>query len=220
MPFKASLLTVPAQTFQTGKAICVGRNYAAHAAELNNPVPTEPLLFIKPGSALQSLTNRITLSDLGPVHYETELTVLISKPMHQASPEESIAAISGIGLGLDLTLRELQSELKSQGHPWEKSKAFDGSGVISPFLPPPAAGELARQEFTLHINDELRQHGLSSQMLTPIPELISYISNFFSLEPGDIVFTGTPQGVGVLEPGSSLGLSLGDYSFEPCLVSG
>jgi len=187
--------------FPVGKLVCVGRNYAEHAKELNNPVPSEPLLFIKPASA--------AVRDRGAVHYEAEIAVLIGKPLsRQPNDEEIREAISGFGVALDLTLRDVQNRLKDKGHPWEIAKAFDGACPLSPFVPGDAVEDLADIGVRLSINGELRQDGNSRDMLTPILELIRYISGHFSLQPGDVVLTGTPAGVGALARGDQLVVEL------------
>ena len=192
-----------------GKIVCVGRNYAEHARELNNPIPTSPLLFIKPSTALYDLRQPIRLSNKrGPVHYETELAVLIGQPLTQATAQQAEAAIAGIGLGLDLTLRELQSQLKSKGHPWEVAKAFDHSCPMSPFVCYSAVADIHDCQLHLEVDGVRRQHGSSAEMLTPILQLISLCSQHFTLLPGDIVMTGTPAGVGVLEAEMELRLQL------------
>ena len=189
----------------TGKVVCVGRNYAEHAKELNNPVPTEPLLFIKPTSSIVPLEHPITLkAGFGSVHYETEIAVLIGKTLTNASEDESAAGVVGVGVALDLTLRELQSKLKDKGHPWEKAKGFDGSCPLSAFVSAEEVVDWQNVPVQLHINGALRQDGNSSQMLNGILPLLAYISSFFTLEPGDVVITGTPAGVGQLEPGMQL----------------
>ncbi|MTI15326.1 fumarylacetoacetate hydrolase family protein [Sansalvadorimonas verongulae] len=193
----------------TGKVVCVGRNYAEHAQELNNPVPTEPLLFMKPASSIVSLEQPVVVkADFGSVHYETEIAVLIGKKLAGAPEGEVAAGISGVGIALDLTLRELQSTLKEKGHPWEKAKGFDGSCPLSAFVPAECIVDWQDVPVQLHINGKLRQSGNSSQMLNGILPLIAYISTFFTLEPGDVVITGTPAGVGQLEPGMQLKAAL------------
>ncbi|CAG0911538.1 unnamed protein product, partial [Cyprideis torosa] len=174
------------------KAVCVGRNYADHAAELNNPVPIEPLLFIKPESALLAFTQDLPVDRQHAVHYELELTVLIGHTLRAATAAEAEDSILGIGLGIDLTRRDLQAILKDKGHPWEKAKAFDGSGIITPFVPLEEMPPLSDIGFSLMINGERRQQGHSSQMITPIIDLLVHASEYFTLNPGDIVFTGTP----------------------------
>ena len=196
--------------FPVGKLVCVGRNYAEHAKELNNPVPSEPLLFIKPASAAVPLQGGFAIpQERGAVHYETEIAVLIGKPLsRQPSDEEILDALSGFGVALDLTLRDVQNRLKEKGHPWEVAKAFDGACPLSPFVPADAVADLADIGVRLTLNGEVRQDGNSRDMLTPILELIRYISGHFSLQPGDVVLTGTPAGVGPLAHGDQLSVEL------------
>ena len=192
-----------------GKVVCVGRNYSAHARELNNPVPTEPLLFMKPASAISFLDQPITLrDDLGSIHYEAEIAILIGKTLTAVSEEEVVHGISGVGVALDLTLRDLQSKLKEKGHPWEKAKAFDGSCPLSDFVPASQIEDWDSIPIQFSIDGELRQDGNSGQMLNKIIPLISYISGYFTLQPGDVVLTGTPSGVGELKGGMSLRVAL------------
>lgn len=201
-----------------GKVVCIGRNYsevaeheAEHARELNNEIPSEPLLFMKPACALTPMDDPVRVpQDLGRVHFETELAILIGERLSHVDEQAAQHAIVGIGLGLDMTLRDLQERLKAKGHPWERAKAFDGSCPLSPFLTPASVGDLTDVELKLSVNDEVRQEGNSSQMLTPILKLISYISQWFTLEPGDVVLTGTPDGVGTLEPGDRLRVEIVD----------
>lgn len=195
-----------------GKIVCVGRNYAEHAAELNNPVPKEPLLFIKPATAATPMQAPLQLPvGRGDVHYETEIALLIGQSLKQAGPEESMRALAGVGLALDLTLRDLQSKLKEKGHPWEVAKAWDASCPLSPFVAASQVVDWQNLELTLSINGEEKQRGVSRQMLTPIPQLLAYISQHFTLMPGDIVITGTPAGVGQLHSGDHLQLALKDF---------
>ena len=196
-----------------GKIVCIGRNYAEHAKELNNPVPDEPLLFIKPATSAVHVTRPLHLPPgQGDVHYETELAVLIGRPLTHASASEAETAILGYGLALDLTLRDVQSRLKEKGQPWERAKAFDGACPLSPFV---SADKLPRGNihFTLHIDGQPRQAGDTRDMLNPIVPLIAHISSQFSLIPGDVVRTGTPKGVGPLAPGQTLSLELEDLLF-------
>lgn len=193
-----------------GKVVCVGRNYAEHARELNNPIPSEPLLFIKPSTAIVPLGDPIMLQPArGPVHYETEIALLIGSLLSgDVSEAQAGAAIAGVGLALDLTLRELQDQLKEKGHPWERAKAFDGACPLSGFVPAAAVPALDNLDMRLHINGDLRQQGNSSQMITPIITLLQQIATVFTLLPGDVVITGTPAGVGVLHPGDRLDLAI------------
>jgi 2-keto-4-pentenoate hydratase/2-oxohepta-3-ene-1,7-dioic acid hydratase in catechol pathway len=196
-----------------GKIVCVGRNYAAHAAELNNPVPTAPLLFIKPASAAAALGEPLQLpAERGAVHHELELAILIGKPLQNAERAEILPAIAGIGLAIDLTLRDLQDQLKRDGHPWERAKAFDGAYPLSGFID---AYAIDLQNLTLQLwrNGNLQQDGHTGQMLFTVLDLIAEISRNFSLQPGDVISTGTPAGVGPLVSGDLLIATLG--SSEP-----
>jgi len=193
-----------------GKVVCVGRNYAEHARELNNPVPAEPLLFIKPATAVVALDQPLRLPQgLGAVHYETEIALLIGQTLSgDVSEQQATAAIAGIGLALDLTLRELQDQLKAKGHPWERAKAFDGACPLSAFVEPAQLPDLTAIPLQLRINGELRQQGNSAEMITPIIALLRHIAGVFTLQPGDVVITGTPAGVGVLVSGDQLQLAI------------
>src|SRR5690606_26505172 len=203
--------------FPLGKVVCVGRNYAEHAKELNNPVPTEPLLFIKPGSCATDLDGGFAIpADRGAVHYEAEIAVLIGKPLSRRPNEEEVRdAISGFAPALDLTLRDVQAQLKEKGHPWEVAKSFDGACALAPFVHSSTVEDLTDIGIRLSINGELRQDGNSSQMLNAILPLLQHIAGHFSLQPGDVVLTGTPAGVGPLASGDTLTLELvGLSSFE------
>jgi 2-keto-4-pentenoate hydratase/2-oxohepta-3-ene-1,7-dioic acid hydratase in catechol pathway len=192
-----------------GKIVCVGRNYAAHARELNNPILSEPMLFMKPVTALVDITDPIGIDwDKGVVHHELEIAVLIGKTLSHCNQPQVVPGILGIGLALDLTLRDLQTELKQKGLPWEKAKAFDGSCPLSAFTPIEAFEALEDIELQLTVNGAVRQKGTSRQMLTDIVSLIEYISRWFTLNPGDVVLTGTPAGVGPLHPGDELEIDL------------
>lgn len=197
-----------------GKIVCVGRNYAEHAKELDNPVPTEPLLFIKPATSAVRLEETINAPAMrGEVHFETELALLIGEPLSNASPEQAERAVIGLGLALDLTLRNVQSQLKEKGHPWEVAKGFDGACPLSSFLKLTSVPNWTSLSFTLSINDELRQTGKAADMLYSVPQLLVEMSRHFTLEPGDVILTGTPAGVGILARGARLHFSL-DNAFE------
>lgn len=196
--------------YPMGKVVCVGRNYAEHAKELGNEVPDEPLLFIKPGSCVVCTENGFNIPhDRGAVHFEIEIAVLIGKPLsRQPSEDEVLDAISGYAPALDLTLREVQDKLKKKGWPWETSKSFDGACVLAPFVNRDAVSNPADIDVRLTVNGELRQEGNSSQMIYAIVPLIQHIAGQFSLQPGDVVLTGTPAGVGPLNAGDQLVLEL------------
>lgn len=201
-----------ARPLALGKIVCVGRNYAEHAAELNNPLPEQPLLFIKPATSAVAMQEPLHLpKDVGGVHYETEIALLIGKKISkEEQPTKALEAVAGVGLALDLTLRDLQTELKNLGHPWERAKAWDGACPLSHFIPVTEVNDWQELELSLVINGTQKQRGKAKQMLTPIAELLSHISQTFTLLPGDVVITGTPAGVGKLAAGDQLEVKLTD----------
>ena len=196
--------------FPLGKVVCVGRNYAEHAAELNNPLPTEPLLFIKPGSCVVPMAGGFVIpEERGAVHFEAEIAVLIGKPLSKKPSDDEVRdAISGFAPALDLTLRDVQAKLKDKGLPWEIAKSFDGACVLGPFVQGEAFADLSDIGIELSINSQLRQTGNSAQMLNPIVPLIAHMAGHFSLQPGDVILTGTPAGVGPLARGDQLQIAL------------
>ena len=200
-----------------GKIVCVGRNYAAHAQELGNEVPTSPMLFMKPVSSVVSIHHDIVRPDaeqFGETHYETELCIQLSADLSKATIEQAKQAIGGVTLGLDLTLRELQSKLKDKGHPWERAKCFDGACVLADWIAPQAFGDFKNVEYQFYINNELKQDGASALMLFPVYELLVDISHAFSLQAGDVIMTGTPSGVGILQAGDVLIFKLGANEWQ------
>ena len=206
-----SLRGDPDVDLPTGKVVCVGRNYADHIEELDNPIPKAPLLFIKPAEAIVDMHSPILIPcDKGECHNELEVALLLNKRLSRCTKEEAIAAICGIGLGLDLTLRNLQDKLRRDGHPWERAKAFDGSCPLSEFIPVAEFENLQSIQFSLSINQQVRQSGSTAMMLFNIGELLVEISQSFTLSPGDVVLTGTPKGVGKLNDGDVLFGQLGD----------
>ncbi|MDC8830591.1 fumarylacetoacetate hydrolase family protein [Alteromonas gilva] len=192
-----------------GKVVCVGRNYLDHIQELNNDVPEEPLLFMKPATALCDVREPLAIpAGLGECHNELEVAVLISKRLTRADATQAASAIGGVGLALDLTLRDVQQRLKDKGQPWERAKAFDNACPVSPMIALDDIARLADLSFTLHINGELRQQGNTRMMMRDTLSLLCAISEVFTLEPGDIVLTGTPKGVGPLHSGDTLTLTM------------
>ncbi|WP_422474089.1 fumarylacetoacetate hydrolase family protein [Endozoicomonas sp. ALB032] len=183
-----------------GKIICVGRNYLNHVKELNNEVPQSPLLFIKPFSSQVPFSGNLNLpNEHGEVHHELEISVLIGEG---ATPKSY--SIRGIGLALDLTLRDLQNKLKKQGHPWERAKAFAGSAVISEFIEINSYSDLDHLRLVLYKNNKVQQVGDSCQMIFKIEDLLEDIDRAFTLQAGDIILTGTPAGVSSLSAGDQL----------------
>lgn len=186
------------------KIICIGRNYVDHAKELNNAVPEEPLVFMKPPSALLVNNKPFYYPEFTQdLHFEVELVLKIGKNGKYVQPEFAADYISEIALGIDFTARDLQSKCKEKGQPWEIAKGFDGSAVISPFL---SIDQVNRKaiEFELHKNGEKVQKGNSKDMIFSFEDIIVYTSQFFKLQMGDLIYTGTPAGVGPVEIGDRL----------------
>lgn len=201
------------------KIICIGRNYSQHAAELGNAVPSSPLIFMKPPSAL--LVNDKPLyypeftSDL---HYECELVVKIMKNGRHVQQEHAHRYYQEMGLGIDFTARDLQSQLKEKGHPWEIAKGFDHSAVLSKFIPIEDRHRTEGISFSMMKNGEEVQQGHTSNLIFSIDYLISYISKFFRLQLGDYIFTGTPAGVGPVAIGDKLEGFIEDRKMFTCQI--
>ncbi|MCC2590795.1 fumarylacetoacetate hydrolase family protein [Chryseobacterium sp. MFBS3-17] len=178
------------------KLICIGRNYADHARELGNEVPENPVIFMKPDTAVLKKGSDFYLPEFSDdVHYELEVVLKISKGGKYITEEHAAKHIEEIGLGIDFTARDLQSELKKKGLPWELAKGFDGSAVLSEFFKKEDY-DLSRLNFSLIKNKETVQRGNTSLMLFSPEKIIAFVSKFFTLRTGDLIFTGTPQGVG------------------------
>ena len=198
-------------SIRPSKIVCVGRSYADHAKELGNAVPDRPVLFIKPPSALTSLDAGIEWNpDWGNCHYECELSLRIDRTLSKENdPAKVLQAIGAVTLGLDLTLRDLQDDLKKKGQPWERAKAFDGSCILADWV---SVGDVIADwkdvHYTLEINDELRQKGDTALLIFDIATLLADISQVFTLEAGDVVMTGTPAGVAALQSGDQLKMTL------------
>ena len=179
------------------KIICVGRNYAAHVKELKNSVPKNPILFLKPDTAILLKKQPFFIPDFSDqIHYEVEVLVKINRIGKYIDRKYAHKYYDEIGLGIDFTARDLQSHLKDKGLPWEKAKAFDGSAVIGNFVSKAKFADVNNINFSLKINDEVVQRGNTLLMQWKIDTLIEYISKYFTLKIGDIIFTGTPSGVG------------------------
>ncbi len=178
------------------KIICIGRNYADHAKELNDEVPEEPVVFMKPDSAILRKNNPFYIPSFAKeFHHEVELVVRINRIGKNIAPKFANRYFDEIGLGVDFTARDLQNELKAKGLPWEKCKAFDGSAVISDFVKKDSLGDVNNLDFHLNVNGEIRQKGNTSQMIFSIDDIVAYVSKFFTLKIGDLIYSGTPAGV-------------------------
>jgi len=187
------------------KIFAIGQNYIEHNKELNSKNPTEPVVFMKPDTALLRNNKPFYVPDFSQeLHYETELIVKINRIGKNIAPRFASRYYSEIGLGVDFTARDLQRKLKAEGKPWEISKAFDNSAVIGNFLPVETLGNVQDIRFRLDLNEKTVQNGHSAEMIFPIDELIAYVSRFFTLKIGDILFTGTPAGVGTVKPEDKL----------------
>jgi 2-keto-4-pentenoate hydratase/2-oxohepta-3-ene-1,7-dioic acid hydratase in catechol pathway len=187
------------------KIICIGRNYVKHIEELQNERPDEPVVFLKPDSAVLLKQHPFVIPEFSEdIHHEVEILVKINKVGKYIEPKFAHNYYDEIGLGIDFTARDLQAKLKEKGLPWEKAKAFDGSAVIGDFLPKNFFNSLESIKFELVKNGAIVQKGDTSHMLWKIDELISHVSQYFTLKIGDIIFTGTPEGVGVVKPNDIL----------------
>ena len=183
------------------KIICIGRNYVNHIEELQNERPTEPVVFMKPDSAVLLKQHPFVIPEFSnDIHHEIELIVKINKVGKYIDTKFAHKYYDEISVGIDFTARDLQNQLKAKGLPWEKAKAFDGSAVIGEFLPKSQFNSLENITFELTNNNRTVQKGNASYMLWKIDELIAYVSQFFTLKIGDIIFTGTPEGVGSVAP--------------------
>jgi len=197
------------EPIEVGKIVCIGRNYVDHIAELNNERPASPMFFIKPATALTPLEEPIRLpSYSNKVRHELELALLIKTPLRHCREEEVYAAVDGYAAAIDVTLQDVQDRCKEKGQPWEIAKGFDGSCPVSEFIP---AGEVYDPQdllISMRVNGEQRHNDSTRLMIWKIPEIVASASQYFSLEPGDIVLTGTPAGVGSLEPGDELEMEI------------
>lgn len=207
------------QRIPINKIVCVGRNYVEHIHELGNEVPEKPVVFLKPNSAVIYSGNEIIYPDYSnEMHHEVELLLLIGKTIKNASLDEAEDAIIGYGIGLDMTLRDVQDELKKKGHPWEKSKCFDTSAVISEFILKKDYQLSLEEELILKVNDEFRQKDKLQKMIFKPAQIVEYLSSILTLEYGDIIFTGTPQGVSKVNKGDKLYASLDNLLDLNCSV--
>jgi acylpyruvate hydrolase len=193
------------QELSVGKIVCVGRNYAEHAKELGNEVPEKPVVFLKPASAhIRSGEKIIHPAFSKDMHHEVELVLLIGKKVKDANKTEAEDAIIGYGVGLDMTLRDIQNELKKKSHPWTIAKCFDTSAVVSDFVLKSDYTLTLEEEISLSVNGQIRQKEKLNKMLFRPADIVEYISSLMTLEEGDLVYTGTPAGVGKVEVGDRL----------------
>jgi acylpyruvate hydrolase len=200
------------------KIICIGRNYADHARELKNDIPAEPVIFMKPDSALITGNRPFYLPEFSTdMHYETELVVRIHKLGRHIEERFAHKYYADITVGIDFTARDVQQRLKSQGLPWELAKAFDGSAVLGEWVPL-AGRDIQDLHFHLDKNGKTVQQGHTADMLFNVNQIISFVSRYFTLKIGDLIYTGTPAGVGKVDIGDPLNGFLGDKELFRCEV--
>lgn len=192
------------ERFPVGKILCIGRNYAEHAAELGNERPARPVVFSKPSTAIIGPGSTILIPPYGKeCHHEVELAVLVGKTGKGISPADALSHVAGYGVAIDLTLRDVQDELKKKGLPWDIAKGFDTSCPLSPFVPADLLDPFDTR-LRLAVNGEVRQDDSTRKMIWGVDELISHLSEVFTLEPGDVILTGTPSGVSAIRTGDRL----------------
>src|ERR1043165_4069033 len=200
------------------KIICIGRNYAEHAKEMNAAVPTEPVFFLKPDTALIRDNQPFYYPDFSKdTHHEVELVLKISKPGKNIEEKFAHKYYDEIGIGIDFTARDIQAKCKEKGLPWEKAKAFDGSAPIGRFVQKSSLADLNSIGFHLDVNGRTVQKGSTKDLLFSFDAVISYVSRFFTLKTGDLIYTGTPEGVGPVKAGDKLEAYIGNnnlLSFE------
>jgi 2-keto-4-pentenoate hydratase/2-oxohepta-3-ene-1,7-dioic acid hydratase in catechol pathway len=187
------------------KVIAIGRNYAAHAKELNNPIPSVPVIFMKPDTAVLKDNKPFYLPEFSSdIHYELEIVLKICKEGKHIQEKFAANYFEEVGLGIDFTARDIQSQHKEKGLPWELAKAFDNSAAISSFVPKSKFENLYDLQFELQINKETRQNGDTKNLLFPFEKIIAFVSQYITLKKGDLIFTGTPEGVGQVHTGDHL----------------
>ena len=198
------------EEIQVGKIICVGRNYPAHVKEMKNPIPEKPVLFIKPSSAIAKENDHIVIPPISKeAHYEAELIAVIGKTGKKIDAGNAYSHVLGYGIGLDMTLRDIQNQAKSKGLPWSIAKGFDTSAPVSEIITGIADPSDLRIKCT--VNGELRQDSPTREMIFPVDKIIEFASSIFTLERGDIIFTGTPDGVGPVKDGDLITAELDGY---------
>jgi 2-keto-4-pentenoate hydratase/2-oxohepta-3-ene-1,7-dioic acid hydratase in catechol pathway len=208
---KSVILRGEDKFYTVGKIICLGQNYAEHAKEMKFEVPASPVFFFKPPSAIIHGGGQIILPEISSdVHHEVEMTILIGKKGYNIHRSTALSHVAGYGIGLDMTMRDIQIEAKKKGLPWALAKGFDTSAPVSEFIPAETIGDPGSLNVRLFINGKLRQSSSTGKFVFPVDKVIAYISQFITIEPGDIIFTGTPEGVSRVEHGDSLEASLLD----------
>lgn len=200
-------ITLPASqcAVSVGKLLCIGRNYADHAAEMEREVPEQPMVFLKPATALIRTGGTVRLPPQSQtVHHEVELVAVIGTEGHRIAREQALDHVAAYAVGLDVTARDLQNEAKAQRHPWSVAKGFDTFAPLGPLTSASAIDDPQNVQLTLRRNGSVRQQASTVDMMFSVAELVHHCSQIFSLEPGDLLYTGTPSGVGPIEHGDRL----------------
>lgn len=194
---------------QINNIFCIGRNYALHAKEMKSDVPEEPMVFLKPNSSVLFDGGTVNLPGRSSdVHHEVEMVIAIGQEGHSISLNEASNFIEGVAVGIDFTARDIQSRAKQEGKPWTVAKGFDTFAPVSHFIRPDESLNPDDLSIELKVNDKITQSGHTSNMIFPVTELINYLSSIFTLQPGDLIFTGTPEGVGPVKRGDRLSANL------------
>jgi 5-carboxymethyl-2-hydroxymuconate isomerase len=202
---KIARLSATGEEFPIGKILCIGRNYAEHIKELGNETPDAPVVFMKPATAVIGDGETIVIPSYSrDCHHEAELALLIGKGGKDIPADRALEHVAGYGVAIDLTLRDVQADLKKKGLPWEIAKGFDTSCPLSSFVPADRVADPHDLRITLRVNGETRQDGSTALMIHRIPEILSHMSGIFTLEPGDVILTGTPAGVGPIAAGDAV----------------
>lgn len=193
-----------------GNIYCIGRNYVEHAHELNNEPPSRPLVFLKPTSSIIYDGDSIRIpSESQNVHHEVELVVAIGKKGKNIPKKEALEHVAGYAIGIDVTARDIQQQAKEKSHPWAVAKGFDTFAPLSSFVDQRQIPDPQNVELQISVNGEIRQADNTRLMIFPVDELISYLSSIFTLQPGDLIFTGTPKGVSPVKPGDKIEATMG-----------
>ena len=209
----STIKILPNKLVNVNNIFCVGKNYELHAKEMGGSKPIEPVIFLKPNSAIINNNSKITLPTISKnIHHEVELVLLIGKNGKNIPKENALEYISGYAVGLDLTMRDIQTEAKNSGNPWAIAKGFDYSAPISDFIDSSLIKNPNNLSVNLKVNGTIRQTGNIPDMIFSVEEIISYLSNIFTLNCGDLIYTGTPEGVAQIKSGDKLNAELVDFT--------
>lgn len=199
----------PDTVLRTGKLLCIGRNYARHAAEMGGQTPSEPMVFLKPSTAIIRSGGAVVIPSMSQeVHHEVELVAVIGRAGRHIPVAEALSYVAGFAVGLDMTARDLQAEAKRKGAPWSVSKGFDTFAPLGDVLPASGVPDPQDMDIELRINGDIRQTGRTGDMMFSVADLIAWCSRIFTLEAGDLIYTGTPEGVGPVREGDRLTASI------------